>query len=159
MYHLRDITSAEAGYSGDITLNVGDTTITRSGTVGTDNSLIIYFNDYINDFKSKFNNNKLLCYPYTAFELYTHDGSSTTLIPQNVVMRLMGGTFCLTGRVVLTGGYTPSETVLLATGWDEGTGVEMFASATQSFSGFPTIAVSQDAYAQFIARNSNSLKF
>lgn len=159
VYHLRDITPAEAGYGGDITLNVGDTTVTRSGSVGTDNGLIIYFDDYINDFKSKYNNNKLLCYPYTAFELYTHDGSSTTLIPQNVVMRLQGGTFCITGRVVLTGGSTPSETVVLAVGWNDGDGVEQFASATQSFSGFPTITVSQDAYAQFIARNSNSLKF
>lgn len=157
VYHLRDITSAEWDYSGSITINAGDGSASWSGTAGTVNDITINLNNYINNFKDTFNNCKLLCYPYTAWEIFTYDGSSTTLLPQDNTARLMGGTFAVKGVDTIVGGATPSETFVV--GIDTGSSTEIAPFATQSFSGFPTIAVTEDSYAQFVARNANSLKF
>lgn len=157
VYHLRDITSAEAGYGGSITINAGDGSAGWSGSAGTVNNITVNLNNYIDSFKNDFNNCKLLCYPYTAWEIFTYDGSSTTLLPQDNTARLMGGTFAVKGVDTIVGGATPSETFVV--GIDTGSSTEIAPFATQSFSGFPTIAVTVDAYAQFIARNANSLKF
>lgn len=157
VYHLRDITSAEWGYDGSITINAGDGSAGWSGSAGTVNDITINLNNYINSFKDTFNNCKLLCYPYTAWEIFTYDGSSTTLLPQDNTARLMGGTFAVKGVDTIVGGATPSETFVV--GIDTGSSTEIAPFATQSFSGFPTIAVTVDAYAQFVARNANSLKF
>lgn len=157
VYHLRDITSAEWDYSGSITINAGDGSAGWSGSAGTVNDITINLNNYIDSFKDTFNNCKLLCYPYTAWEIFTYDGSSTTLLPQDNTARLMGGTFVVKGVDTIIGGATPSETFVV--GIDTGSSTEIAPFATQSFSGFPTIAVTVDAYAQFVARNTNSLKF
>ena len=157
VYHLRDITPAEWDYSGSITISAGDGSASWSGSAGTVNDITINLNNYITNFKDTFNNCKLLCYPYTAWEIFTYDGSSTTLLPQDNTARLMGGTFAVKGVDTIVGGATPSETFVV--GIDTGSSTEIAPFATQSFSGFPTIAVTVDSYAQFVARNANSLKF
>ena len=157
VYHLRDITGAEGGYGGSITISAGDGSAGWSGSAGTVNDITINLNNYISTFKNNFNNNKLLCYPFSAWEIFTYDGSSTTLLPQDNTTRLMGGTFAVKGVDTIVGGSTPSETFVV--GIDTGSSTEIAPFATQSFSGFPTIAVTVDSYAQFIARNANSLKF
>lgn len=157
VYHLRDITPAEWDYSGSITISAGDGSASWSGSAGTVNDITINLNNYITNFKDTFNNCKLLCYPFTAWEIFTYDGSSTTLLPQDNTARLMGGTFAVKGVDTIVGGATPSETFVV--GIDTGSSTEIAPFATQSFSGFPTIAVTVDSYAQFVARNANSLKF
>lgn len=157
VYHLRDTTPAEAGYSGDIRIDVGFDSASWSGSPGQVTNLQVILTNYIDDMDRFFNNRKLLCYPYTAFELYTYDGSSITLVPQDSVVRYMGGTYGFEIKDTMVQGSAPSETAIVAMYVE--TSKEQYPVATQSFSGFPTISVAQDSYAQFVARNANSLKF
>lgn len=158
VYNLRDITPAESGYSGNIRIDVGFNSSTWSGSPGQVTNLKIMLTDYISEMDEIYNNRKLLCYPYTAFELYTYDGSSITLVPQDSAIGYMGaGTFGFEVKDTMIQGSTPSETAIVA--FNTGTSTEWYPTATQSFSGFPTLSVTQDSYAQFVARNANSLKF
>ena len=157
VYHLRDITSAEAGYDGNIRIDIGYTGSTWAGGPGQVTNLQVVLSDYISEMDNYYNNRKILCYPYTAFELYTYDGSSVTLVPQDSVIRYMGGTFGFEIKDTMVQGSTPSETAIVAI--DSGVSTEQYPVATQSFSGFPTLSVTEDSYAQFVARNANSLKF
>lgn len=157
VYHLRDITPAESGYRGDIRIDIGFDGSSWSGGPGQVTYLQVIINDYISQMDSLFNNRKMLCYPYTAFELFTYDGSSITLVPQDSIIRYQGGTYGFEMKDTMVQGSAPSETTIVAV--DTGTSTENFPVATQSFSGFPTLSVTQDSYAQFVARNANSLKF
>lgn len=158
VYNLRDITPAESGYSGNIRIDVGFHSSTWSGSPGQVTNLKIMLTDYISDMDDIYNNRKLLCYPYTAFELYTYDGSSITLVPQDSALRYTGaGAFGFEVKDTMIQGSTPSETAIVA--FNTGTSTEQYPTATQSFSGFPTLSITQDSYAQFVARNANSLKF
>lgn len=158
VYHLRDTTWAEAGYDGSIAIHPGfNTPGSWTGGPGQVTNCQIILDTYMNEQKNLFHNNKLLCYPYTCFELFTYDGSSVSLVPQDTVSRFMGGAIGYNIKDTMVQGSTPSETAIVA--WDSGVSVESFPVATQSFSGFPTISVTQDSYAQFVARNANSLKF
>ncbi len=158
VYHLRDTTSAESGYSGTINVNIGiGGAGSVTGNAGQVTTVQVIVDDFINSMKSNFNNCKILNYPYTAFEVFTYDGSSTTLVPQDTLFDFAGGHSGYQFKDTIVQGNTPSETAILALssgGYDE---ADPFV--TQSFSSFPTIAVTQDSYAQFVARNSNSLKF
>lgn len=157
VYNLRDITPAEDGYRGDIRIDVGFAESSWSGSPGQITYLDVFINDYISQMDSLFNNRKMLCYPYTAFELFTYDGSSITLVPQGNIIRYPSGSYGFEMKDTMVQGSAPSETTIVAV--YTGTSAEILPVATQSFSGFPTISVTQDSYAQFVARNANSLKF
>lgn len=158
VFHLRDITPAESGYSGAGHIDIGAGG-SPSANVGagqvTDVQVIV--DGFVNDMKSNFNNCKVLNYPYCAFELFTYDGSSTTLVPQDTLFNYSGGSRGYNFRDTLVQGITPSETVILAQ--SSGANSEVCPFATQSFSCFPTMSTTVDGYAQFVSRNSNSLRF
>ena len=158
VYHLRDTTSAESGYSGTIQVNIGAGGAgSVTGNAGQVTTVQVIVDDFINSMKSNFNNCKILNYPYCAFEVFTYDGSSTTLVPQDTLFDFAGGHSGYQFKDTIVQGITPSETAILALssgGYDE---ADPFT--TQSFSCFPTISVAQDSYAQFVARNANSLRF
>lgn len=157
VYYIRDIQPAESGWAGNISIDAHYDYLSWTGGAGQTNQVRIHLDNYIAEHSNYYNNNKLLCYPYSAFELFTYDGSSTTLIPQDNVVRYQGGTKGIEITDTIVSGYNPSETAIVAIA--TGTFSEVAPFATQSFSSFPTMAVSQDAYASFVARNANSLKF
>lgn len=160
VYHLRDIYPSEAGYSSSLQLNIHSGAVTRSGNAAAYNAVTIVLDSYISTFKLLYNNLKLLCYPYTAFELYTYDGGEITLIPQDVISQSWAPfsdyNYYLYGTDALVGGPNPSETFNLARTLN---GLEVAPVARQSFARFPTLAMTADSYSSYMARNANSLKF
>lgn len=158
VYYLRDTYPAEEGYAGSFTINIGaggDPSI--SGGAGQVNTIDIIVNGYIDEIRDKLNNMKVLNYPYNAFELFTYDGSSVTLVPQDTIYNNGNGTYFYRIKDTLVQGTTPSETAIVAaTSWGSD---EDRPYTTVSFSGFPQMSVAVDAYASFLARNANSLKF
>lgn len=158
VYHLRDTGSAESGYAGAFTINIGaGGAPSVSGGAGQVNSVDVVVDGYINGIRSELNNMKVLNYPYMAFELFTYDGSSVTLVPQDTIYNDGYGSYFYKIRDTLVQGTTPSETAIVAAasrGSDEDR-----PYTTVSFSGFPQMSVAVDAYASFLARNANSLKF
>lgn len=157
VYHLRDITSGESGYSSSLSLYVQDGRMTVSGSGAPNMDITIQLGPYIEAFKSRYHNLKLLAYPFTAWEFYTYANGSSIIQPQDCKygMNSAGG-YWLTGRDVLVGGSAPSETFILANSTEYG---EFDWMTMQSFSSFPTVCVTMDAFAQFIGRNKNSLQF
>ncbi len=126
----------------------------------TINNIWISLGSFISGFDGDYHNRKLLCYPYMGFELFTYDGSSNILIPQDSVWDYGGnGSFGMRIWDWINCGAIPTETAYL--GWDTGSvdGVEGDSRAYISFASFPTMQVSKDAYDSYIARNQNSLKF
>ena len=154
VYHLRDITSGESGYSSSISIYAQDGTMSVSGSGSPNIDVTIQLGPYIESFKSKYHNLKLLLYPFTAWELYTYANGSSIIQPQDCRYGVNGaGAYWLTGKDTLIGGSVPSETFILSDSNDYN------YITMQSYSSFPTVCVTLDAFSQFMARNANSLQF
>lgn len=161
VYHLRDYYPAESGYEGNITIYAQGTAanpaFSSTGTAKIKTNITIQLGPWIEAFKSEYHNSKLLFYPYTAWEIYTHTGNSTVIQPQNCAYGVNGaGAYWLEGVDSLVGGLVPSETLCLSWGSDT---FESKFIGEQTFSAFPTISTTQDAYNAFMSRNSNSIKY
>lgn len=161
VYKLRDYYPAESGYEGNITIYTEGTVkqpeFNSVGIARIKTNIEIRFGTWINTFKSTYHNLKLLMYPFTAWELFTHTGSSTIIQPQNCVYGTdSAGDYWLNCTDSLVGGATPSETAIISIG-DMSTEAQF--QAEQSFSAFPTISVTQDAYNAFMSKSSNSIKY
>lgn len=134
--------------------------ITYSGTIGPRTDFYVDVTPLLSDLDYYYNNRKIYTYPFMAFELFTHDGGSTVLIPQDTCYSFMGSAGNRWGYVIkdsLIGGSNVTETADVA--FMSGGNYETYPMASMSFSRFPTISVSSDSYAQFVARNENAIKF
>ena len=161
VYKLRDYYPAESGYEGSITIYAQGTAnqpeFNSSGTARIKTDIEIQLGPWIDTFKSTYHNLKLLLYPFTAWELFTHTGGSTIIQPQECTYGVnSAGAYWLNCVDSLVGGLVPSETAIISISTGS---TERKFQAEQSFSAFPTLNVTQDAYNAFMSRNSNSIKY
>ena len=161
VYKLRDYYPAESGYEGDITIYAQGTAeqpaFSASGVARIKTEIEIQLGPWIETFKATYHNLKLLMYPFTAWELFTHTGGSTIIQPQDCTYGTnSAGAYWLNCTDSLVGGLVPSETAIVSISTGS---TERKFQAEQSFSAFPTLTVTQDAYNAFMSRNSNSVKY
>ena len=108
-----------------------------------------------------FKNKKCLCYPYHFYKLWSADGTSIELKPEDIVDVRSSGGNVLTLQSTFNGAVNPSLTIVPRYyrynnyGEQGNTGASYGYCAT--FSNFPQIAVKSSAYENYLALNQNSL--
>ena len=163
VYHLRDVYPAESGYDGSISIYVqgasnGDPTLSSMGNARGITNIDVQIGPWIETFKGIYHNLKLLQYPFTAFELFTFNNSSSIIPPHKITYDTnSAGAYTIHIKDTLVGGSTPSETAIMRYSSDNS--IETAYCTHQTFSNFPTLSVTADGYDAFMARNANSIKY
>lgn len=149
VYKIRDRVSTDSDYSATSNVNIFNGAIT--GTHAMANDITVDLSDLITDIKSKYNNCKLLTFPFMSIEFFTYSGNSVQVQPELFI----GSNKKVNVYDVAVGGVNPSEIANI-----KSIGINGYNAIEyeQTYNNLPTIAVTQDTFSRYMAQHSNSLR-